>query len=99
MNGAVGLCFPQTFCRLVFTPDSFRDGTGQGDPTFILTLAVIRGIGEGDGPFYSFRLSVSLPHIFPRWFTEMLRIRTVFGKCSLVLHLVQSKQPESSVKT
>lgn len=52
MNGAVGLCFPQTFCRLVFTPDSFRDGTGQVDPTFILTLAVIRGIGEGDGPFY-----------------------------------------------
>lgn len=86
------------FVGWFFTPDGFLDGTGQVDPTFILTLAVIRGVGEGDGPFYSFCLSVSLWHTFPRWFTERPRIRTVLGKCSLVLHLVHSKQQKSSIK-
>lgn len=98
MNGAVGLCLLQTFCRLVFTPDSFPDGMGQVNPTFILTLAVIRGIGEVDGPSYLFCLSVSLPHTFPRWFTEMMRIRTVLGKCSLVLHLVQKNSKRATLK-
>lgn len=90
-------------CRLFvgwfFTPDGFLDGTGQVDPTFTLTPAVIRGAGEGDGPFYSFCLSVSLRHTFPRWFTERPSIRTVLGKCSLVPRLVKSKQTKSSNKT
>ena len=82
-----------------FTPDGFLDGLGQVDPTFILTPAIIRGVGEGDGPFYSFCLSVSLWHTFPRWFRERPRITTVLDKCSLVPHLVQSKQQKSSIKT